>query len=90
MSGLWHRLRRWFGRAGATPAHEPERGSFLPAGPWQATHQHRKGGLYRELARGIAEADRAAVVIYDDPEGTIWVRVAAEFDDGRFTPVGPP
>ena len=57
--------------------------------PWAATHRHRKGGLYRELARGVLEADRSDVVIYDDAEGAIWVRSAAEFDDGRFAPVAP-
>lgn len=52
---------------------------------WQPTHRHRKGGLYRVLMRGTREADLAPVVIYDDAEGRVWVRPAAEFDDGRFT-----
>lgn len=52
---------------------------------WTPTHQHRKGGYYREVMRGTHEADRSPVVIYDDVEGTVWVRSAAEFDDGRFT-----
>ena len=54
---------------------------------WAATHRHRKGGLYRVLGRGILEADRSDVVIYDDVEGTVWVRPVVEFEDGRFTPV---
>ena len=58
-----------------------------PDGPWVATHRHRKGGLYRLIDQGINEADRAPVAIYDDPEGTIWVRSRAEFEDGRFTAV---
>ena len=54
---------------------------------WAPTHRHRKGGLYRELARGTNESDRSPVVIYDDDSGTIWVRPVIEFDDGRFTPL---
>ncbi len=54
---------------------------------WTPTHQHRKGGLYRERMRGVLEADRSEVVIYDDAEGTVWVRPVSEFDDGRFTPL---
>jgi len=55
--------------------------------PWTPTHRHKKGGLYRLIGRGIAEADRSPVAIYDDAEGTVWVRASAEFDDGRFTPL---
>lgn len=54
---------------------------------WVPTHRHRSGGLYRLLTHGINEADRSAVAIYDDASGTVWVRNAAEFGDGRFTPV---
>lgn len=60
-----------------------------PAGRryWEATHQHRKGGLYRVLHRDnvFIEADMVPAVIYDDDDGRIWVRPASEFDDGRFT-----
>lgn len=61
--------------------------SFDPAhaAKWAPTHRHRKGGLYRELARGVLEADHSDAVIYDDATGTIWIRAAVEFDDGRFT-----
>jgi hypothetical protein len=55
--------------------------------PWKATHRHKKGGLYRLVGPAILEADRSAVVIYDDAEGTVWVRSAEEFNDGRFTPL---
>ena len=54
---------------------------------WAATHRHRKGGLYRVLGRGVLESDRSDVVIYDDADGTVWVRPTVEFDDGRFEPV---
>lgn len=54
---------------------------------WLPTHRHRKGGLYRVLTHGILEADRSPVVIYDDADGTVWVRPTAEFNDGRFTPL---
>lgn len=51
---------------------------------WEPTHRHRKGGLYRELHRGLLEADLTRVVIYEDRLGNVWVRPAREFDDGRF------
>lgn len=54
---------------------------------WHPTHRHRKGGGYRVLGHGILEADRSDVVIYDDADGTIWVRSKSEFYDGRFTPL---
>ena len=54
---------------------------------WCATHRHRKGGLYRVVGPAILEADRTAVIIYDDAGGVVWVRSADEFNDGRFTPL---
>lgn len=54
---------------------------------WTPTHIHRKGGGYRYLYDGVLEADRSAVVVYDDAQGRIWVRSRAEFHDGRFQPV---
>lgn len=57
-----------------------------PENGWKPTHRHRKGGRYRVLARGKMEADLRTVVVYDDPEGNVWVRPESEFDDGRFTP----
>ncbi|MEL6570227.1 MAG: DUF1653 domain-containing protein [Pseudomonadota bacterium] len=54
---------------------------------WAATHRHRKGGLYRLIDQGVYEPDRSLVAIYDDAEGTVWVRPWSEFQDGRFTPV---
>jgi hypothetical protein len=58
-----------------------------PSAAWRPTHRHRSGGYYRLLTLGIYEADRSSVAIYDDATGTVWVRPAAEFNDGRFTPV---
>ena len=58
-----------------------------PETVWHPTHRHRKGGLYRLICEGVNEADRSAVVIYDDAEGTTWVRSKDEFNDGRFTPL---
>ncbi len=55
--------------------------------PWKATHRHRKGGLYRVVGPATLEVDRSDVIIYDDAEGTVWVRSAVEFNDGRFTPL---
>ena len=54
---------------------------------WHPTHRHKKGGGYRLLGFGINEADRTEVAIYDDADGTVWVRARAEFEDGRFTPI---
>ena len=59
------------------------------AAAWQPTHQHRKGGLYRVITRGEIEADLTPCVVYDDAAGRVWARPAAEFDDGRFTPLPP-
>ena len=59
----------------------------LSGSPFEPTHRHRKGGQYRLLARGILEADRSPVAIYDDAEGTVWVRSLEEFEDGRFSPI---
>lgn len=55
--------------------------------PWRPTHQHRKGGLYRVIGRGLIEASKAPAVIYEAEDGTLWVRPETEFDDGRFTPL---
>lgn len=78
MSRFW---QRWFGRQAPSTRTGP-----APA-DWAPTHRHRKGGLYRLIGHGIAEATRSPVAIYDDEEGTIWVRDADEFADGRFTPL---
>ncbi len=56
--------------------------------PWRATHRHKKGGAYRYLYEGFLESDRSAIVVYDDPDGNVWVRSTHEFFDGRFTPIG--
>lgn len=82
-------------RAAAQLAREREREDLQRFGPqrgrpaWEATHLHRKGGLYRELHRGLLEADVTPVVIYEDRHGNVWVRPAREFDDGRFVKLGP-
>ncbi len=55
------------------------------ANPWRPTHRHLKsGGDYRVLLSATLEADRSDAVVYDDRDGTVWVRSAAEFYDGRF------
>ena len=51
---------------------------------WVPTHRHSKGGLYRLLCTATNEADRTPVAVYDDADGAVWVRSAAEFNDGRF------
>lgn len=79
MRGILNRLGLL--RASPHPLQAGGATSFVP------THRHRKGGDYRFLATGIDEATREPVVIYDDADGTIWVRAKAEFEDGRFTPL---
>ena len=76
-----------FARTPPAEGDSPPPPSPLAREGWQATHQHKKGGYYRLIAYGTNEADRTPVAIYDDAVGTIWVRAAAEFDDGRFTPL---
>lgn len=56
--------------------------------------KHKKrGSTYTEVGRGFAQAsshpieDMTEVVIYKADDGTLWVRSATEFDDGRFEPV---
>jgi len=62
------------------------RESVLPGSSDQPTHRHRKGGLYRMLARGYIEETLAPCVIYQDfREGYVWVRPEDNFMDGRFT-----
>jgi hypothetical protein len=56
-------------------------------GPFRATHQHRKGGLYQVIAQAELEVDLTPVVVYRDRLGRTWVRPRHEFFDGRFTPV---
>jgi len=54
---------------------------------WVPTHRHKKGRAYRLNCYGIDEATREPVAIYEDSDGTIWVRAKREFDDGRFTKI---
>jgi hypothetical protein len=58
----------------------PEEARRLPL------YRHVKtGGIYAERGRGKMEATLEPVVIYENVNAEeIWVRPAAEFDDGRF------
>lgn len=78
--------RAWYARL-AVRALETCAEILSEARAFVPTHRHRKGGLYRVVARGRLERDLAPVVIYASPEGLVWVRPAAEFDDGRFAPL---
>lgn len=51
-----------------------------------ASHIHLKtGGKYVLLGRGLLENNKTPVCIYQGVvTGQVWVRPAAEFDDGRF------
>lgn len=54
------------------------------------THHHRKGGLYRLIARGRIEATLEPCAIYESvTDDLVWVRPDAEFEDGRFTALVP-
>ena len=75
---------------GAADAPTPPPAPAHPFGqtPWHPTHRHKKGGGYRLLGYGVLEADRSPVAIYDDIDGTVWVRDADEFNEiDRFSPV---
>lgn len=51
----------------------------------ETIYRHRKGGMYRIIARGFLERDLTPVVIYQSLDNDkYWVRPAMEFDDGRF------
>ncbi|SLN58097.1 hypothetical protein [Pseudooctadecabacter jejudonensis] len=81
-------LKTWLGRdiSPPTPHAQPPAPPFGQT-PWHPTHRHKKGGGYRLLGYGVLEADRSRVAIYDDADGTVWVRSADEFEDGRFSPI---
>ncbi|WP_375280493.1 hypothetical protein [Pseudooctadecabacter sp.] len=81
------RLKNWFRPRPSVVPDPPAPTPAFGQPPWHPTHRHKKGGGYRLLGYGVLEADRSRVAIYDDAEGTVWVRDAAEFEDGRFTPV---
>lgn len=54
------------------------------------THRHRKGGLYRLIARARIEATLEPCAVYVSvTDDLAWVRPEAEFEDGRFTRLVP-
>lgn len=65
-------------------------GQTAPAATGTPTHRHKKGGLYRLIARGRIEATLEPCAIYEGVgTGLVWVRPEAEFEDGRFTSLVP-
>lgn len=50
----------------------------------------KSAGLYRIETIALREADLAPVVVYRSEEGTAFTRPAAEFFDGRFSPILAP
>jgi hypothetical protein len=86
-------LRQWLGRHRAERPPSPllvgETREAVGGLSWAPTHVHRKsGGRYRVLRRGAIERDLTPCVVYEGADGRVWVRPAAEFDDGRFLPIG--
>jgi hypothetical protein len=55
----------------------------------------KRGTEYTEIGRGFAQCawapieEMTAVVIYRGHDGSLWVRNAVEFDDGRFEAISP-
>ncbi len=81
-------LKRMFGGRKTPPVAPPAPAPVFGQTPWHPTHRHKKGGGYRLLGYAVLEADRSSVAIYDDAEGTVWVRSAEEFNQtDRFAPV---
>lgn len=70
---------------GQPPVHTYDSGGDQETKIFRPTHQHRKGGMYRVIARGYQESDQTPVVVYEGRNGAVWTRPADEFDDGRFT-----
>ena len=55
----------------------------------------KRGTIYEVLGEGLVQtqqplADDSSVTIYRGPDGGLWVRPTAEFEDGRFTEVAAP
>lgn len=55
----------------------------------------KRGTTYEEIGRGelqssftISEGSHTLVVYRAEKDGTIWIRPAEEFDDGRFVLIG--
>ncbi len=81
-------LKKLMVGAADAPKPPPAPAPLFGQTPWHPTHRHKKGGGYRLLGYGVLEADRSPVAIYDDIDGTVWVRDADEFDEiDRFSPV---
>lgn len=67
----------------------PDADMMLPDTP-SPTHRHRKGGLYRLIARARIEATLEPCAVYVSvTDDLVWVRPEAEFGDGRFTRLVP-
>ncbi|MCW3782921.1 DUF1653 domain-containing protein [Defluviimonas salinarum] len=65
-------------------------GETLPAWENGPRYRHRKGGEYRLLGSLALDrpAGRIMTALYRaEADGTLWLRDAAEFFDGRFSPI---
>lgn len=51
------------------------------ASPWQPTHRHYKGGLYRVLGQAIHSETEERMTVYQTEDGRWWVRPSAMFDE---------
>lgn len=63
---------------------------------WRPTHRHVKRGTeYQILGRAVVQTatpleDEEYAIVYRDEGGTLWVRCADEFNDGRFQSLPAP
>lgn len=55
--------------------------------PAQELYRHEKtGGVYQVICNAQLEKTGEPVIVYSNvATGEVWVRPAAEFNDGRFT-----
>lgn len=64
--------------------------AILALDDWRPTHRHVKRGTeYQLIGRAVVQAtvpieDDEYAVVYRGADGSLWVRCADEFNDGRF------
>ena len=73
------------------PAASPVQAADAPAGGLPRWRHRKSGRIVVELHRARAKTRRlrkgTEMIVYRDDQDQVWVRPAAEFDDGRFLPL---